>query len=58
MAEPDLGPDGPVAEALCALKAAADFIEEETDSILGAGRLHRLADEAAGEIDLEISESS
>jgi len=45
---------GPVSDALCALKEAADFIEEKTDSKLGARRLHRLADEAADSVGLEI----
>ena len=48
--------DGPVAEALCELKAAADYIEEKTDSKLGAGRMHRLANEAADAVGLEIRE--
>jgi len=47
--------NGPVAKALCALKEAADFIEVETDSALGAGRLHRFADEAADSVGLEIN---
>jgi len=50
--------DGPVSDALCALKQAADFIEHETDSKLGAGRLRRLADEAAESVGLEIKVAS
>jgi len=49
---------GPVSDALCALKQAADFIEHETDSRLGAGRLRRLADEAAESVGLEIKVAS
>jgi len=49
---------GPVSDALCALKQAADFIEYETDSKLGAARLHRLADKAAESVGLEIKVAS
>lgn len=48
-------PDGPVGDALRALKGAADYIEDKTDSKLGAARLHRLADEAADTLGLEIT---
>jgi hypothetical protein len=55
LVEPD--PDGAVAKALCELKSAADYIAE-SGSQRGAGRLHRLADEAADAVGLEITEQS
>lgn len=43
-----------VAEAVVELKKMADFVEEETDNHLGAARAHRIADEAAEAMDLEV----
>lgn len=49
--------DGPIAKAICELKSVADHLYE-TGSTLGAGRLHRVADEAADAAGLEISKST
>lgn len=50
---PAVDPNGAVAKALCELKKAGDYIAEQ-GSELGGGRLHRIADEAAEEVGLEI----
>ena len=47
-------PDGSIARAIRELKKAADYIAK-TGSHLGAARLHRIADEAADEANLEIT---
>ena len=52
--ESPVAPNGAVAKALCELKKAGDYIAEQ-GSALGGGRLHRIADEAADEVGLEIT---
>jgi len=48
---------GAVAKALCELKKAGDYIAKQGNE-LGGGRLHRIADEAADAVGLEITESA